>query len=178
MMPPPIPQNSAPATATALQPSRDSQPMVALRSGRLTGAIGIGSAAPSHALPQHNIVLETPYQAAQADAEDDEDFDEALSEAVVSDLIRFADRIGARSTAEMLEAAAAFATCVENRTQFTRPQLMRRLLATDLDRSITREDGLRSFGTLLRTGRIQKVGRGFYVLADNSPFLSEARRFS
>jgi len=78
----------------------------------------------------------------------------------------------------MLEAAAAFATCIENRDQFTRPQLMRRLMATDLDRSITREDGLRSFGTLLRTGRIQKVGRGFYVLADTSPFLSEARRFS
>ena len=178
MMPPPMPQHSAQLPATALQPSRDSQPMVALRSGRLTGAIGIGSAAASQALPQHSIVLETPYQAAQADAEDEEDFDEALTEAVVSGLIRFADRIGARSTAEMLEAAAAFATCVENRTQFTRPQLMRRLLATDLDRSITREDGLRSFGTLLRTGRIQKVGRGFYLLADNSPFLSEARRFS
>ncbi len=178
MMQPPVPQHSAQSPATALQPSRDSQPMVALRSGRLTGAIGIGSAAPSHALPRHNIVLETPYQAAQADAEDDEDLDEALSPEVESGLIRFAERIGARSTAEMLEAAAAFATCVEKRAQFTRPQLMRRLMATDLDRSITREDGLRSFGTLLRTGRIQKVGRGFYVLADSSPFLSEARRFS
>ena len=178
MMPPPMPQHSAQAPATALQPSRDSQPMVALRSGRLTGAIGIGSSAPNHALPQHNIVLETPYQAAQADTEDEEDIDEALSEAVASGLIRFAERIGARSTAEMLEAAAAFATCVENRAQFTRPQLMRRLMAIDLDRSITREDGLRSFGTLLRTGRIQKVGRGFYVLAENAPFMAEARRFS
>ena len=178
MMPTPMPQHSAQAPATALQPSRDNQPMVALRSGRLTGAIGIGSTAPSSALPQRNIVLETPYQAAQADADDEEDLDEALSPAVESGLVRFAERIGARSTAEMLEAAAAFATCVENRAQFTRPQLMRRLMATDLDRSITREDGLRSFGTLLRTGRIQKVGRGFYVLADNSPVLPEARRFS
>lgn len=176
--PPPMMPHAAPATAPALQPSRDSQPMVALRSGRLTGAIGIGSAASSQALPQHNIVLETPCQAAQADAEDGEDFDEILTEAVEAGLIRFAEQTGARSTAELLEAAAAFATCVENRTQFTRPQLMRRILVTDLDRSITREDGLRSFGTLLRTGRIQKIGRGYYVLADNSPFLSEARRFS
>ncbi|CAN1507575.1 hypothetical protein MCELHM10_00692 [Paracoccaceae bacterium] len=181
---PPPPLTPAPLThsgstaAPAMQPSRDSQPKVALRTGRLTGAIGIGSAAPSHALPQHNIALARPYQGAQTDADDEEEFDEALTEAVESGLIRFAERIGARSTAEMLEAAAAFATCIENRDQFTRPQLMRRLMATDLDRSITREDGLRSFGTLLRTGRIQKVGRGFYVLADTSPFLSEARRFS
>ncbi len=161
-----------------MQPSQDSQPKVALRTGRLTGAIGIGSAAPSHALPQHNIALARPYQGTQTDTDDEEEFDEALPPAVEAGLIRFAERTGARTTAEMLEAAAAFATCVESRAQFTRPQLMRRLMAIDLDRSITREDGLRSFGTLLRTGRVQKVGRGFYVLTESSPFLPEARRFS
>jgi hypothetical protein len=80
--------------------------------------------------------------------------------------------------AEMLEAAAAYATCVEKRSQFTRPQLMRRLMASAGERKVSREDGLRSFGTLLRTGRIEKVSRGFYVLAETSPYLAEARRMS
>lgn len=175
--PAPAPQYAASAIP-AMQPLRDNQPMVALRSGRLTGAIGIGSNAAGQALPQRNLVLEKPGLGTQTDADEDEDFDEALTEEVESGLVQFAERIGARSTAEMLEAAAAFATCVEKRNQFTRPQLMRRLMALDLDRSITREDGLRSFGTLLRTGRIHKVGRGFYLLAENSPFLPEARRLS
>ena len=43
---------------------------------------------------------------------------------------------------------------------------------------VSREDGLRSFGTLLRTGRIEKVTRGHYTLADNSPYLAEARRLT
>jgi hypothetical protein len=80
--------------------------------------------------------------------------------------------------AEMLEAAAAYATCVENRSQFTRPQLMRRMMASAGGKPVSREDGLRSFGTLLRTGRIEKVTRGHYSLADNSPYLAEARRLS
>jgi hypothetical protein len=78
----------------------------------------------------------------------------------------------------MLEAAAAYATCVEKRDQFTRPQLMRRLMASAGGKPISREDGLRSFGTLLRTGRVEKVGRGHYVLAANSPYLAEARRLN
>ena len=79
---------------------------------------------------------------------------------------------------QLREAAAAFATCVEKRSQFTRPQLMRRLMASAERGSITREDGLRSFGTLLRTGRIEKNGRGNYSLSQHSPYLNEARRLS
>ena len=44
--------------------------------------------------------------------------------------------------------------------------------------AVSREDGLRSFGTLLRTGRIEKVTRGHYALADTSPYLAEARRLN
>ena len=83
-----------------------------------------------------------------------------------------------KSMAEMLEAAAAYATCIEKRSRFTRPQLMRRLMASAGDRQVSREDGLRSFGTLLRTGRIEKVSRGHYTLAETSPYLAEARRLS
>jgi len=53
---------------------------------------------------------------------------------------------------------------------------MRRLMASAGGKPVSREDGLRSFGTLLRTGRIEKVSRGHYVLAEHSPYLAEARR--
>lgn len=170
-----VPPALAPA---APAPQREGQPVVALRTGRLTGAIGNGAAAPSPVLPHQKVVLARVSQAASAEIEDEDDFDEDLSELNEAGLASFAERMGAKSMADMLEAAAAYATCVENRSQFTRPQLMRRLMASAGDRSVSREDGLRSFGTLLRTGRIEKVGRGHYTLADTSPYLAEARRYS
>ena len=180
LTPPPAaaPPVAAPAAASVVSAPRDGQPMVAVRTGRLTGAIGVGSAAPLSIAPQPRIVLEQPYQVGQPEVDEEEDFDEELTAEVESGLVRFAERLGVTSTVEMLEAAAAFATCVEKRSQFTRPQLMRRLMASAERGSITREDGLRSFGTLLRTGRIEKNGRGNYSLSQNSPYLNEARRLS
>ncbi|NJS40130.1 MAG: hypothetical protein HC783_15195 [Rhodobacteraceae bacterium] len=138
----------------------------------------IGAAAPSPLAPQKKIVLDQPSQGTATDLDDEEDLDEHLSATEEAGLAEFAERVGVKSMAEMLEAAAAYATCIEKRSQFTRPQLMRRLMASAGSRQVSREDGLRSFGTLLRTGRIEKVSRGHYMLAETSPYLAEARRMS
>lgn len=156
----------------------EGQPMVALRTGRLSGAIGAGAAVAASAMPARNIVLEKPSYGPAAEVDDDEDLAEDSRDINEAGLAAFAEMVGAKSMAEMLEAAAAYATCVENRNQFTRPQLMRRMVASAGGKPVSREDGLRSFGTLLRTGRIEKVTRGHYSLADNSPYLAEARRIS
>jgi ribonuclease E len=174
---PAAPPPPAPGPAAGyIQPTHAGQPMVALRTGRLTGAIGMGAASASPILPHQKIVLEKPSQSIEV--EDEDDFDEELSAVEQAGLADFAERLGVSSMAEMLEAAAAYATCIEKRSQFTRPQLMRRLMASAGARKVSREDGLRSFGTLLRTGRIEKVSRGQYILAENSPYLAEARRLS
>lgn len=157
------------------QPADVGAPMVAMRTGRLTGAIGVGAAA-ANPMPQKRIVLEQPSRAGAPELDEDEDFDEDLTEAHEAGLASFAERVGVKSMADMLEAAAAYATCIEKRENFTRPQLMRRLMASAGGKSVSREEGLRSFGTLLRTGRIEKVNRGQYVLAEHSPYLAEARR--
>ncbi len=175
-----IPAPAAPApvlepVAVAATPL-DQQPAAGLRTGRLTGAIGLGAASPL--APQKKIVLEQPSQGAGAEQDDEDDHDEHLSANEQAGLVEFAERVGVKSMAEMLEAAAAYATCIEKRSQFTRPQLMRRLMASAGTRPVSREDGLRSFGTLLRTGRIEKVSRGHYMLAETSPYLAEARRLS
>ncbi|VDC31682.1 hypothetical protein [Pseudogemmobacter humi] len=95
-----------------------------------------------------------------------------------SDFLDFAERLGASELPELLEAAAAYAICVENREHFTRPFLMRRVISADPAELRSREDGLRSFGTLLREGRIEKVRRGQYALPQDSALLAEARRIA
>jgi hypothetical protein len=161
-----------------IQPTHDGQPQVALRSGRLTGAIGLGATAATPLGATPRVVLEKPGQSAFSDSDDEDELDEELSPDELAGLMNFAERLGVSSMPEMLEAAAAYATCIEKRERFTRPQLMRRLMASAGDRKVSREDGLRGFGTLLRTGRIEKVSRGQYVLAETSPYLAEARRLS
>ena len=160
------------------QPGIDGQPLVALRTGRLSGAIGVGAAAALPIQPHERVALGRAAPVVSTEVDDDDDFDEDLSNTVETGLASFAERVGVKSMAEMLEAAAAYATCVEKRNHFTRPQLMRRMVASAGGKPVSREDGLRSFGTLLRTGRIEKVTRGHYSLAENSPYLAEARRLS
>lgn len=166
----------APASPGIAPANPDGQPMVALRTGRLSGAIGAGAAVAASAAPARNIVLEKPSYGPATEVADDEDLADDSVEIDESGLAAFAETVGARSMAELLEAAAAYATCVEKRAQFTRPQLMRRMIASAGGKPVSREDGLRSFGTLLRTGRIEKVTRGHYSLAETSPYLAEARR--
>lgn len=88
----------------------------------------------------------------------------------------FAERLGATDLPEVLEAAAAFIACVEGRESFTRPQLMRHVGAAT--EQLSREDSLRSFGVLLRDGRITKNRRGQFSLPTSSHILSEAKKIA
>jgi hypothetical protein len=88
----------------------------------------------------------------------------------------FADRLGATSLPDLLEAAAAYAVCVEGQAHFTRPQLMRRVADVSERYLGHREDERRGFGELLRQGRIEKVRRGQFAIPEGSRLLAEARR--
>ena len=87
----------------------------------------------------------------------------------------FAERMGAKDLPDLLEAAAAYAAFVENRPHFSRPQLMKRVAKYDAKGEFTREAGLRSFGQLLRQGKIRKLKRGQFTVADTTRFNPEAR---
>lgn len=117
--------------------------------------------------------------ASLAYAQDDEDLDEP-AEAIGDSrgFVEFAGRLGATSLAELIEASAAYLACVEGREHFTRPQLMGLVQAAMPDGEVPREDGLRSFGTLLRSGRIAKVRRGQFALSEGSAYLTEGRRIA
>lgn len=111
-----------------------------------------------------------------ADVDDEEEDAEVASLFTNSrGFAEFSERLGANSLAEILEAAAAYSVCIEGRPYFSRPQLMSQIGALSADSEYTREDGLRTFGAMLREGRIQKIKRGQFVLTENSRYLTEAR---
>ena len=110
--------------------------------------------------------------------EEEEDIDAANVFADVRGFAEFSERLGADSLAEILEAAAAYSVCIEGRPYFSRPQLMGQIGALSADSEYTREDGLRTFGMLLREGRIRKIKRGQFVLTESSHYLAEARKIA
>ncbi|NBE06337.1 hypothetical protein [Paragemmobacter ruber] len=118
--------------------------------------------------------------AAGMDLSDEDEDDEDLSN-VFDDskgFVEFVERVGATGFEQILEASAAYIAGIEGRAHFSRPQLMRHLTAVIPPGSFQREDGLRSFGTLLRDGRIAKVRRGQFTLTEESAYLAEARKLA
>ena len=81
----------------------------------------------------------------------------------------YADEVGASSLTDLLEAAAAYLSDVEGRPQFSRPMLMQKLREID-EESFSREEGLRSFGQLLRQGKLQKLKGGRFAVTEETDF--------
>ena len=104
--------------------------------------------------------------------------DDAAGDAMFGDsssFSEFADKMGATELPDLLEAAAAYASYVEGRPHFSRPQIMKAVLNFNESQEFTREESLRSFGQLLRRGKIQKLKRGQFTISQNTRFNPEAR---
>ncbi|WP_370205102.1 hypothetical protein [Pararhodobacter marinus] len=80
--------------------------------------------------------------------------------------------------AELTEAAAAYITHVEGLEEFSRPQVMRHVVSTNLPMTRSRENLLRTFGLLMRQGSLARSRRGQFQLAPGSEFAEQARRFA
>ena len=87
----------------------------------------------------------------------------------------FAESLGTEGLSDLLEAAAAYTAQVEGRPHFSPPQIMRKLQSVEEGADFTREDRLRVFGKLLRQGKITKVKRGQYAIAEASRFYDQAK---
>jgi len=86
----------------------------------------------------------------------------------------FATRMGATELPDLLEAAAAYLSYVEGHDKFSRPQLMNKVRLIQQD-NYNREDGLRSFGQLLRDGKIVKRGGGRFAASSDIGFRPDER---
>lgn len=103
------------------------------------------------------------------------DFDEGVgADEEVGDFAEYARSVGASDLPELLEAAAAYMSFVEGREQFSRPQLMTKVRQAEASES-SREDRLRSFGQLLREGKIEKTRGGRFTASERISFKPDAR---
>ncbi len=82
----------------------------------------------------------------------------------------FAKEMGASELLDLMEAAAAYSSFVEGQPHFSRPEIMKRVARVDPALEISREAGLRSFGQLLRQGKIRKLDRGQFVIDEDTRF--------
>ena len=122
-------------------------------------------------------------QDSQLAAIDDElDLDEGLDDAAINMFAQtesfadFADRLGASDLPDLLEAAAVYCASVLGRPEFSRPLVLRQVATLPEAADLSREDGLRVFGTLMRQGRITRTRRGQFAVTDRSPILAEVIR--
>lgn len=111
-------------------------------------------------------------------ADDDATTDILIADSDKQSFAEFAETLGAENLAELIEAAGAYCTLVLDRPSFSRPLLFQQMSSLPHLAEMSREDGLRGFGKLLRDGRIQKTERGQFALSTTSPILTEARRIA
>jgi hypothetical protein len=91
-----------------------------------------------------------------------------------ADFTDYVEKLGAHELPDLLEAAASYLAHVEGKEQFSRPQLMAKVrLIAGADYS--REAGLRSFGQLLREGKIEKIRGGRFTVTPSTGFVPDER---
>jgi hypothetical protein len=156
----PVPRTQAPKPESVGSPKAAPATQDAEQSPSPVAAATAAAAAPTRPQPA------TP--SAQAASGDDAAAD------IEGTFAEFAEEMEAKELPDLLEAAAAYLSFVEGREQFSRPQLMTKVRMIQEDK-FSREDGLRSFGQLLRQGKIEKISGGRFTVSDRISFKPEAR---
>ena len=156
------PTKPAPLMLVSEQRVDEAQPrsIAPVRPRRISAA---DLAARIEAAQEDEDTVEEPHRAPPANTQQD-------------DFAEFAEKLGATGLADLLEAAAAYSEGIEGRPHFSRPQIIRKVAALTGQSRYDREAGLRSFGALLREGKIEKVKRGQFAITESSRFFKEARR--
>ncbi len=147
--------DAAEAEPRSERPQVKPAPLKLVAEQRVDAAEAVQQAAPAPVRPRRVIRSEEPEAGAKGEPD--------------AGFVEFAESMGATELPELLEAAAAYMSFVEGRDQFSRPQLMTKVRQAELSES-SREDRLRSFGQLLREGKIEKTHGGRFTASDRISF--------
>lgn len=123
-----------------------------------------GGAVRPRRVTKGNLALQEMHEDELLDNSSDDD-------GTTPDFASFVESENVEDDNDLLEAAAAYLSLYDE-APFSRPQIMK--VATDYSSEngeISREDGLRAFGTLLRLGKIEKVKRGQFTISQSSRFM-------
>lgn len=110
-----------------------------------------------------------------AQGEDSVEVQQPRTAASSDGFAEFVQSNDAQGLDELLEAAAAYTIFAKGQESFSRPEIMKRVAMVDPSLSLSREDGLRSFGQLLRQGKFQKLDRGQFTIDQDTRFNPENR---
>ncbi|MBT8152332.1 chemotaxis protein CheA [Epibacterium ulvae] len=86
---------------------------------------------------------------------------------------KYVQETGAVELQEMLEAAASYLSFVKGQDVFSRPELINKVRATGTE--FNREDSMRSFGQLLRDGKIARKRNGRFSASEQIGFQPQGR---
>lgn len=103
-------------------------------------------------------VIEEPVQAVQEEPVN------VFTETTPKSFAEYAEDRGVNGLESLLEAAALYRAEVLQQAQFSRADLFEAVTSLPATSDVTLEDTLRSFGTLLRDGKIAKIRRGQFRL--------------
>ncbi len=116
---------------------------------------------------------ENPYD--MADDLDDEELGQVVqsaTEQAIDEGMNFKQYlrlIESQDLGDLLEASAAYVSIVEGHEHFSRPQVLGRFLRVR-EGDYSREDGLREFGKMIRSGTLIREGNGRFRLDEDSQF--------
>ena len=87
----------------------------------------------------------------------------------------YADHVGAHSLPQKLEAAAAYLTQVKGIESFSRPQVMRTVMASEGE-NYERDESLRNFARMIKDGKIVRNEQGMWGITENLGYRLEDRK--
>jgi len=127
-----------------------------------------------------NLALKPEFEAATQSTGLDDDEIQGIPANAFADATSFSDfaeRIGAFDLTDLLEAAAAYTSIIEEKPRFSRAQVMSKIAKLNHGDGYSKEAGLRAFGKLLREGKILRVQDGQFGISKASRF-SIATRYN
>lgn len=170
---PAAPAVAAPAVIAPAAAPTAPRVVMPVRPRRIGGAAGMAA---MQTLPHEDSLIGDTDDLDEDETFSDDDDSNFFAEG--QNFADFAEKLGAHSLTDLLEASAVYCAQVLGRPNFSRPLVMRQLESLIDQPDHQREDRLRAFGMLLRQGRIAKVKRGQFAMTERSPLLAEALRFS